>query len=162
VGKVRDQIRLIFNRNLRQAVDKTVEETVKGNYKPFIDAIVKSIKRGVSPVAGIGRFKRYSKSYREAIKNGWKPVDVKDQQTSPVNMTLSGDMLKSLDTKQRGKKLFVEFTDEKAFYHNEQGAGKSRVIRRLLPTEPGERWEARLERELARIIKAIVRKIKFR
>jgi hypothetical protein len=162
VSKLRDQLRLILNRSLRGAVKQIQSEAARADYSPMIKEIKSLISKGVSPVAGIGRFVRYSKSYRDAIKAGHKSLEEKKNQTSPVNMKLTGEMLNSLDTVQRSGKVFIEFGDDKAAFHNNSGAGKSRVIRRLLPDAEGERFNASLEAKFTQIIRRIVKKLKFR
>ena len=63
---------------------------------------------------------------------------------SPVTLTQTGALLKSLTMVNTEKGVRVYFTDEKAIYHNDLGVGKNKVKRRLLPTAEGERFNTSL------------------
>ena len=93
--------------------------------------VVETIKTGNSPVKGFRRFQSYSASYRQAINKGrYKSYN---KRLRPVNLTLSGRMLKSLAARLTTKGFMLYFTSRLVKYHNEQGAGKSKTIRRILP-----------------------------
>lgn len=130
------------------------------SFKELVELIKSTIQKGLSPVAQIGRFIRYSESYRESIERGWKATREKNGQKSPVNMTLSGDMIRSLSDKPGQKGRSLGFTDKKAVYHDETGAGKSKVIRRLLPTRPGETFSNLINRKFVEKCKEVVRRLK--
>lgn len=134
----------------------------KASFDAFILAIRAQIRKGISPVAQIGRFVKYSDSYRSAIKKQYGEAAKKEKQVSPVNMTLDGTMLNSLDHEpsKNGKRLF--FGDKKAIYHDAQGAGKSKTIRRLLPTQNGETFTNVLLRKFRDICRAVVQRSKFK
>ena len=86
------------------------------------DKIVERILSGKSPVKG-KRFKQYSTEY--AKKKGRR---------APVDMLVSGKMLESIVVKQnRIGQVIISFKDGIAKFHDIMGAGKSKVIRRLLP-----------------------------
>lgn len=146
--------------------------------------ILKDINRGISPVKGKGKWKRYSQSYKDAIRGRTSFVDpvtgeyiifryvngrvIKidvetrnigetqvqrdanpTKRVSPVNLRLSGGLHKSLTVEAkngflRGFRLRVAFSSELANIHNKLGAGKSKVIRRLLPTESGEEFNLKI------------------
>jgi hypothetical protein len=127
------------------------------------DQILFDIAGGRSPVEGKGRFQKYSKRYIDQIDKD--PLfQALGKRKRPVNMKLSGQMLSSLSVDVVGNKLRISFSDEVADYHNRQGAGKSKVIRRLLPTNEGERFNRNIrlafQSKIGRIIKRIVRSIK--
>jgi hypothetical protein len=105
-----------------------------------VDEIRDHISEGKSPVAG-KKFKHYSSGYAK-IKGRKRPVD----------MTVSGDMLKSLSSKKTKTSFFVFFKSKIAEYHDSLGAGRSKIIRRLLPTKRGERFTKVIQN---RIIKAL-------
>jgi len=181
-------------------------------------AIVQDMIRGISPVKGKGKWKRYSKSYKDVIQNkaayrkvGGKIVrfsadnahgfsnkqfsslrpdgdarkarrvrpdgdarkarrvaqgnlkqKVKDmnsafhaganpkKQISPVNLRYSGKLHRSLKVFTSGGflrnfRMITEFRNKLADIHNRLGAGKSKAIRRLLPTRKGERFNVKIE-----------------
>ncbi len=138
----------------------------KGLKKAAFDALVllirAQIRKGISPVEKIGRFTKYSDSYRSAIKKGYGEAEKKNKQVSPVNMTLDGEMLESLSSEPKGEGVRLFFEDKKASFHNDQGAGKSKTIRRLLPTEPGEQFTTNIQRKFRDICKAVVQRAKFK
>jgi len=130
--------------------------------KEFIkDEIVGSIERGVSPVhkggedgsSGKLRYKDYSDSYK-------RQIDKKQLETSkkrrPVNLKLTGKLLNSLKARISGDAVKVWFTDAKAKYHNELGAGKSKIIRRLLP-KTGEQFNAGIRKRIVKALKDAIR-----
>jgi hypothetical protein len=64
-------------------------------------------------------------------------------------MRLSGGLIKSLKAFTKGGflanfRLVVEFRNKLADIHDRIGAGKSRVIRRLLPTRQNEKLNKRI------------------
>ena len=91
--------------------------------------VLDSIESGMSPVKGKGEYGKYSDSYKKQIRGGKYP----GKKIRPINLKLTGDMLKSLKLKLRKTGFTLFFSDPKADYHNNIGAGKSRVIRRMLP-----------------------------
>jgi len=173
-------------------------------------AIFSSISKGKSPVKGVGRFVKYSDSYRSQIKNNLTfytkngraiPVSkgnfdyeysfdeqynrkkkkarsqsnrdeaskrkfikennahLKGKKVSPVNLKVSGELIKSLSAKvSPSGNVKIEFTDEKAKYHNE---GTDKIPRRaMLPTESGEKFARSITLRLQEIIRrAILKKL---
>ena len=100
--------------------------------------ITESIERGVSPVKGQGRFVQYSESYKDEIRAG-RFRDL-GKRIRPVNLKLTGELLKSLIVKVTNKGIKISFDNKLANIHNKEGAGKSKTVRRLLPTEDGEEF----------------------
>lgn len=108
---------------------------------------------GVFPVLPPGKVKKDKASGAEftPLGKGGKAQRVKfekglgvGKKRSPVSMTLSGDMMKSLNfNPSRG---VLGFKDEKAAWHND-GQGKL-PERRLLPDREGERFNQRIEKRL--------------
>lgn len=93
--------------------------------------------RGVSPVEGGGgqtgnqsRFVGYSPVYINQMKTIYKQYSKKQR---PVNLKLTGKMRDSLKISPSGDGVLIKFTDKKADFHNFLGAGKSHVIRAMLP-----------------------------
>lgn len=134
----------------------------KASFDAFVLAVRAQIRKGISPVAQIGRFIRYSESYRSAIKKQYGDASKKERQVSPVNMTLSGEMMNSLKTEKSGSGQRLFFEDKKAIFHDAQGAGKSKTIRRLLPTQNGETFTNVLLRKFRDICRAVVQRSKFK
>jgi hypothetical protein len=121
----------------------------KENADAFKNLLQETIYHGISPVAG-KKFKQYSNSYAEL--KGKK---------APVDMTVTGDMLDSLEVKVDSEKLVVEFTSPIAKYHDIDGAGKSKIIRRLLPKQGSERFRSDIVKAIKEFVtKAIDRVVK--
>lgn len=116
------------------------------------DIILERIAKGISPVVHQGRFKKYSQSYLKQIANGRYPGKKK----RPVNLYLTGEMIRSFFVKPSGKGFKIGFRDKKAYYHNETGpGGKREYLRRLLPTIPGENFTKSIIRDIIKEIKNI-------
>ena len=111
--------------------------------------IIATILSGKSPVKG-KRFKDYNEQYAKREKDGRK---------KPVDLNQTGKMLDSLEVKQvRGKPgLLIRFKDKLAVIHDELGAGKSKVIRRLLPRK-GESFKANIQRVIDKLLKNVVKR----
>lgn len=134
-----------FKSEILKGKAKKVTDEMKNDFarrvKLFIKtAVIDSIEKGVSPVnmkdaypkntGGKSRYGGYSSGYINRMKNA---DDMYGKKQRPVNLTLSGKMLRSLKSKIIKGKVKLWFTDEKAKYHDKLGAGKSKVFRRLLP-----------------------------
>jgi hypothetical protein len=100
--------------------------------KVIVDDVKANLKRGTSPVEGEGRFVEYSDSYKEQMKGKGKVASYGKKQR-PVNLYLSGAMVKSLHYIVEKTKIIIRFEDPKAYIHTVLGAGKSKVIRKALP-----------------------------
>lgn len=138
-----------------------VTEDVKKRFRREISAgsigyeLVRTIqdlvRKGISPVDKQGRFQRYSDSYRKAIKKRW----IKKRGVSPVNLTLTGEMLGSLESVESGKSVFLRFNDRKARYHQD---GTSKMpMRRLLPEMKGEVFTKRITQLILKALKKSIR-----
>jgi hypothetical protein len=116
-----------------------VQEITSGSSSDELIRIIReTIKKGLSPVNGWGRFEKYSQSYREKIKEGY----LGDKKVSPVNMTLTGKMLDSLRLFVRNGKALLQFDDKKALWHND-GTNKL-PERKLLPTGSSDKFNKRI------------------
>ena len=136
--KIKTDLKKLKNYN-KEVKDRYQDELNSGaaGYE-LIRLLQDIIKKGISPVDGEGRFEKYSESYREAIRRG----DYPSKKVSPVNMYLSGDMLGSLRFKKVAGKLYVEFGDKKAAYH-QYGQGNM-PKRKLLPTGLFDKFNKRI------------------
>lgn len=128
---------------LEKAVIRTGGERASEYMK---EDIVKSIERGQSPVEGEKRFEKYSKSYTTSIKKGRYP----GKKIRPVNLKLTGDLLKSIKSKltSNGFSIFFSKTvngKNLAEIHSFEGAGKSKTIRKILP-EQNEEYKKSIKR----------------
>lgn len=132
-------------------LDRTREEFAKEVKGQFANELTRSIEKGVNPVhGGEVKYDQYSESYKKQIRR--RKVTGKTK-ISPVNLTQTGALLKSLTMVDTEKGVRVYFADEKAVYHNDLGAGKNKVKRRLLPTEQGERFNTSLFTRVVRYLK---------
>lgn len=107
--------------------------------------IVETIQRGQSPVkGGVGqtggksRFYDYSRSYKSAIKNG--RYSTLGKKLRPVNLTLTGTMLRSIKVRLIDGGFAVWFSSGIAKYHTLLGAGKSQIKRKMLPVDQGDEF----------------------
>ena len=115
-------------------------------------AIVQDMIKGISPVKGKGKWGKYSDSYKEEIDTNTskKMRDASPTKSkTPVNLRLTGKLHRSLKVFSAGGflrkyRLVVEFNNFLADIHNRRGAGKSKKVRRLLPTESGEFFNKRV------------------
>lgn len=151
---------LYFNKNATDRVMASVKKRMNKSFtngefgKKFIKAITSLIKKGISPVEGYGRFDQYSDSYKKAIQA--KQIKGK-KKISPVNLTKTGAMLKSMSFITRAGKLFFRYTDKKAIWHND-GEGNL-PIRRIAPQE-GESITPRLSQIIRKAFRDAMKKEK--
>lgn len=128
----------------------------------FRKAILADMNKSISPVKGKGKWIKYSDSYIKAI--GGELGAIWDKQISPVNLKLSGELHNSLKVFGVGLLsktyvLRVQFNDFLADIHNRRGAGKKKVIRRLLPTESNEEFNYGLTRVLLNSLRDSVARV---
>lgn len=123
--------------------------------------IVEIIKRGQSPVQGgrgqtgeSARFVRYSPSYSRSIQDG--RYSSLGKKLRPVNLTLTGRMLQSIKSRLLFNGFSVWFTSPIAKYHTVEGAGRSKVKRKMLPVEDGDTFTRLINKNLADKFKAIL------
>ena len=112
--------------------------------KLFIKSeIVDAIEKGISPVnmknaypkntGGKSRYTGYSESYKKRINAKKGKLKSMGKRQRPINLKVTGKLLNSLKARYTRDGLRVWFADEKAKYHDKLGAGKSKVLRRMLP-----------------------------
>jgi len=155
-----------IKRSQKRLIALTLTERAKPKFfrilKKFIkDEIIKSIESGRSPVnkggtkpsgtSGKLRYEKYSESYMDNMGRG----DLSGKKKRPVNLSVTGKMLRSLKVKINRDNVFMWFSDSKAKYHERLGAGKKQVLRRMLPHD-GEDFNAGIRKRIANaLIKAI-------
>jgi len=115
-----------------------------------------SLLRGVSPVKGFGRFQKYSPLYLNQIKTLYFRIG---KRPSPVNLKLTGKLLESLFTRVKRNGVVIGFDNFLADIHNREGAGKSKVVRRMLPTGSGESFSVSITNRLRESVAAVAREI---
>ena len=113
-----------------------------------------NISKGISPVEGAGRFVGYSDSYLEQIKNKTGSLKGSGKLKRPVNLKVTGKMMNSIKKRLTMRGFVLWFASPIAKYHNEEGAGKSKVIRKMLPDE-----NQSLSRSITRRIAINIRKM---
>lgn len=143
-------------KKLEASVSAIKKEFIKTSSQEVERIIVdENIRKGSSPVKGAGRFKPYSKSYKEAIRDGRVQPKTK---TSPVDLTLSGQMLNTFKVEKTRSGIVMKFTDKLAAIHNFLGAGKSRVVRPMLPIGE-EGFKPSVNKQLLDLLKQAVETI---
>ena len=130
------------------------------------DLIVSTIKKGISPVnqktaiekntGGKSRYQKYSESYTNQMGKGSGALKSKKQ--TPRNLELTGKMLKSIKSRKFKNYLKVWFSDKKANYHNDEGAGKSKVIRRMLPKD-GEEFSRSIQNKIVEALGEAIKSV---
>ena len=128
------------------------------------DEIVNTIQKGISPVnqkktskpntSGRSRFGEYSDSYKRSFGSSRAP----NKKKRPVNLTLTGKMLNSIKVRKTREYVKVWFADEKAKYHNDEGAGRSKIIRRLLPKD-GEQFSRNIQNKIVEALGEAIAKV---
>jgi len=144
-------------------IELTVPLEMRSKFKQAADLmkedIVKTIERGNSPVKGNKRFVDYSDNYKSAIRGekAWratptgKPFQInpmsedyekfKGKRLRPVNMKLSGRMLKSIAARFNLRGFTIYFTSKLAKIHSTEGpSGKRDAIRKVAPFG-NEKWK---------------------
>ena len=139
---------------LIQKFKDTAKKPVAAIYKK---EIIFELEGGRSPVQGINRLPQYSPSYKDQIKKGRFTKFAK--RIRPVNLKLSGKLHKSIFTKFRRNIIQIGFDSELAAIHNNLGAGKSKAIRRMLPTNDGETFKRSIELKVREVLTQIANKI---
>lgn len=118
-------------------------------------AILDELNKGNSPVQK-GKYKKtYSKSYLDQIDKIYSKENNKAR--LPVNLKLTGKLHKSLKATPELDALKLVFEDDKAKYHDIEGAGKSKVIRRMLP-KSGESFNKRIAKIIVETLNSVLKK----
>lgn len=196
------KLKVKIDKNLEKELGIAIGKSTKPNPKFISDirrdfsrfgpdvlnkAILADVARGISPVRGLGKFKKYSKSYLAQIRGeldfrtvGGAVIVIKAKRgkkinthprqhgksVSPINMKVTGELWSKLKTttnkvfNPRNRfTLIVKWEHELADIHNRRGAGKSKVIRRLLPTQSGEYFNMSISRKIFQQLQFSVSKV---
>lgn len=147
-------------RNKGMIKDVQKEFSKRGPVK-IKQAIIQDMIKGISPVKGAGKYKKYSKGYIKEIRSG-KSKRMREatlKSIRPVNLRLTGTLHRSLSSLFKRGALIIQFKNFLADIHNRRGAGKSKVIRRMLPTEKGEQFNRRINKVMVDQVKEAVNKV---
>lgn len=144
----------VDTKKMRDAIEKYRDDFIKQTTDELKPLILNEIENGRSPVGGFGRFVKYSNSYLKQIKRG-----LFDKKPRPVNLTLSGQLLNTLQITPKKSDIEITFTDELFNVHNRDGAGKSKTVRRMLPTNKGEQFSRSITLRFREIATQIAKKI---
>lgn len=137
-------------------IDKDIKRVIELAKKQLPDLlrteiVDNNILKGKSPVrGGAARYEKYSESYKKQIRGIKRP--------SPVNLKLTGDLINSLKFTNIPKGLRVEFTDEKAPWHD-NGEGKL-PQRKLLPTRTGEEFSIIIQRKIKALLDKLIKSVR--
>lgn len=137
--------------NLRKLFPAIADGFGEQATKELPGIVVKEIEGGKSPVEGLGRYEGYSPSYTKAI--GKKLGAQFGKRARPVNLKLTGKMLGTVNAKTVRGGTVLGFKDPKAVYHDQDGAGKSKALRRMLPTRSGETFSRTIMQKLRAILR---------
>lgn len=160
------QARIDIQREVKKIVDDNFKRIVRNSRDPakalMKREVLNSIARGVSPAKGGGdqtggsaRFVRYSESYINAILKGRFARFSK--RLRPVNLKLSGKMLRSIKTLNTKTGFTIFFSDRLADIHQNQGAGRRKVKRKLLPdARKGETFSRVITNKLVKLIQSFI------
>ena len=142
-----------------KSIRKEIVKESKKSFKPLLKRLIidESIAKGISPVKGKRRYKAYSRSYRDQIRAGRYRRFRKS--VRPVNLKLSGELHKSFFVSFKNNRIVIGFKNKLADIHNRLGAGKSKVVRRMLPTRPKEEFNRRISKGIRDELKDIISKV---
>ena len=137
------------------------------SYKEFIKRLNKgpgASKKKKKKKSKTTRVKRVSSSKKASGAKKVKPKKKKNyiipKSPTKVNLKLTGDLHKSLFVKaQNDSSILVGFNNELADIHNRLGAGKSKVIRPILPTQQGQIFKRDLRNLAVKKLREITRKV---
>lgn len=144
-----------LNKFLKDKVKKKIDTCAQlwaDEGAPMLEEMINNeLDSGVSPVEGGGKFKSYSSSYKKKRSAAGLP-------NSPVQMIYSGEMRDSLTVTPRKKSISIYFSGlrnkELAIIHSLFGAGRSKVIRKLLPFG-AERFKKTIRSVLSKLAKKL-------
>jgi len=143
------KIKVTTKFKILELIDRFVDDTTAnaiGN--TVVTEAKKLISEGQSPVRGIGRFKRYSESYKTAIKGKSKALAGK--KVTPVNLNVTGKMLALFGYRIKNDVIEVGYTeagehDDLPKYHQ---AGSGNMPSRPTVPQSGEEWTITIMRAI--------------
>ena len=82
-----------------------------------------------------------------------------NKKVRPVNLKVTGKLMKSFYSDVVRNDVKFGFTDPLFDIHNNKGAGKSKTIRRMLPTKQGETFNRSITLRIREVVNAVAKKI---
>ena len=146
--------KITFDFSADKQIRKIQQDYIKLAPRVLRKGILQSYARGESPVKKGKWEKPYSKSYIKAIREGRIGFG---KQTRPVNLHVTGKLWKSLKITRIDNGMHVVLKSEIADFHNRQGAGRSKAIRRMLPSIRGEEFSKLIEIQLDLLLRKVVK-----
>jgi hypothetical protein len=163
-GKTRTDFRKIAE------LEKKIDDAFRGEVGFIAVKLIKDLlSRGVSPVEGKGRLASYKNAAKYPGLNRNKGKNLKrttqpmtrealaktTKKQSPVNLKLTGDMLKSLSFKVKQGRIWIGFFDTKEAIKAKalQDGTANMAARPILPTEPGQQFAQTIWREILKAVK---------
>lgn len=142
-----------ITKDIDDSISAAVEAWKEEAPPKVIEKIKELIRSGNSPIEGQTRFVGYSPRYVKRINSKSFKEKYPDKKVRPVNLELSGKMLRSLIRRKQEKGFVIFFTSPLAKYHSINGPnGASKYIRKLTPTEPNERFKRIVTQESQTIL----------
>lgn len=130
-------VKLPVLKQLKQLNSATSQRVVG---RIIVDEMKSFITKGISPVMGYRRFVAYKNPDRY-------PADKKPNR--PVDMTLTGEMLRALTFRVRSGEAFeLGWWGEQAVKANNHNTGDTVPERRLIPNKQGEQFNVSITRKL--------------
>ena len=152
----------VYDKEINRSILRGVSPVDNFGRFPKYSTVYKMQIRGeafLDPETGeyiIFRTNQQGKRYPVQVprKNYGALPQFKGKKISPVNLRVTGDLLNSYFSRIRNGKLEIGYDNFLADIHNRQGAGKSKVVRRMLPTNPGEGFNRLITRRVRDAAKA--------
>ena len=148
-----------IKKNSLKKLQAQLKKAIRAKAKKVLPKILKRaiiddhILKGKSPVRGVGKFEKYSIRYTRLLSSG----KFAPKKSTPVNLRLSGDMLKSFEIKISDNGFSVNFDSELAFYH-QFGLGHL-PARPLLPVFDGTKYTQAITKEYDAALKKTVNSV---
>ena len=150
------KLKKIFGKDIDNKL-KIVSNVFANNNKNRVrNNVVRLMEKGISPVKG-KEWDDYSDSYNTKIDRD-PSLKALGKKKKPVNLKVTGELHDSIDAENVKGKLVIETTDKLAIIHDSEGAGKKKVIRRIVP-RGNEQWHDSILRPLKKDLKTLVKKI---
>ena len=160
MAKVKVKVSLSITKLMKIVLDGA---TAKKLGRTYVSETKRLLASGQSPVRGRGRFTRYAIQRNDAVSN--YPEGIKD--TKPVNLNLSGQMLKKLSFKRSKKNAITVGIHSdaspkilaRAKAHNKGSSKQGIPKRQFIPDKTGEEYVVTIQRKIKAILEKRLRAI---